>query len=298
MSDDLERRYARLLRLYPAEYRRARGAELLETLMESTEDGRKRPALREVAAIVLGALRLHAGREHRESVKHSWLAAFRPAALMLLVYGTANTAVHIALGLVYFGPTSSSPTAPETALTILALAFGLYAVVAVLRGRYRSAAVVASTAFLLTLPVTWPLHAPSFGDFWMFPLAVGLLLPLLKHRPLPIAGLLRYAPMAPLLLIAAEHGMSQAFPDIAGILQRGVLVALCAGGLVWLAVDERVAMALGLLFLGFLIQVALAIGGHAVQNPAAAALSGAVAALWPTLLLSFSAITARRQARL
>lgn len=55
MSDALERGYTRLLNFYPAEYRRTYGAELLETLM-AVSDGRRRPTVKESAALILGAL--------------------------------------------------------------------------------------------------------------------------------------------------------------------------------------------------------------------------------------------------
>jgi hypothetical protein len=275
---NLEKHYGRLLRLYPAEYRRARGAEILETLLESAEDGRRRPAAREVSALVLGALRVRAG-----SRQHRWPAAARAAALMLLVYGTANTAVQVAL---------FRPPLPSW----VALILGLFAVVAGLRDHYRSAAAVATAAFLIAVTVS----GPTVTDFWQFPLAVVLLLALPRRRPLPVAGLLRYAPALPLLLVAADNGLGQAFPDVAGILQRGAVAALCAGALLWLAVDERVAMALGLLLLnGLLIQVAWTLfDGHAVQSWPAAVSSIAVAAFGPAVLLLTSATTARHQATL
>jgi hypothetical protein len=284
MSAGLERHYARLLRLYPADYRRARGTELLETLLASAEDGRRRPAGREVAALVLGALRVRAGRERRQSVRHSWLAAVRAAALMLLVYGTATTAVRMALGL------------PKVLTLVVAVLLGLFAVIAALGNYYRSAAAIAAAAFLVSVTTS----GPNFGDFWQFPLAVVLLLALPRRRPLPVAGLLRYVPALPLLLIAADNGLGQAFPQVAGILQRGVLVALCAGALLWLAVDERVAMALGLLLLNdLLIQLGWTLlDGSAVQSWPAAVSSMAVAAFGPAVLLLTSATAARHQANL
>lgn len=51
----LERRYRRLLRAYPAGYRRERGEELVSTLIEVSGD-RARPPLRETAHLVAGGL--------------------------------------------------------------------------------------------------------------------------------------------------------------------------------------------------------------------------------------------------
>lgn len=287
MTADLERRYARLLRLYPAEYRRSRGAELLETLLESAEAGRKRPARREVAALVVGALRVHAGRQHRESVRQSWLAAFRAGALMLLAYSIANAVLLISLDVDY------GTRWPK----LVSVALSLCALVAVLRNSYRTAIAVALLSFAVALTASLPTHTASFGDVWRLPLAVVLLAPLLKWRPLPAAGLLKYAPAVPLVLVVAQQSLSQAFPEVSGILERGVLAALWAGALLWLAVDERVAMALGLLLLNdLLIQVGFLATGSFTPNPWAVALSIAVTAVGPATLLLSSAATARRQA--
>ena len=61
----LERRCRRLLRAYPAGYRAERGEEILGTLLESAPDGRTRPGRREVAALVLGGLRVRAAQNRR-----------------------------------------------------------------------------------------------------------------------------------------------------------------------------------------------------------------------------------------
>jgi len=296
VSADLERRYTRLLHLYPAAYRRARGAELLETLLESAEQGRTRPAAREVAALVLGALRAYAGRDRRQSTRLSWLVAFRAAALMLLVYDLAERAVAVAFDASYGGPSIWTPFA--LALTLVALTLGACAVGAVLRGRYGIAVATATAAFVATLVVTLSTGDVVFGGLWGFPLAIALLVPLLRHRPPPAAGLVRYAPVLPLLLVLVDQGASAVLPGIAGILQRGAVLALCAGSLLWLAVDERLAMAVGLLVLNtMLIQTAFLVGGG-VRSPAGAAVAMAITGFAPVVLLLASATTARRRARI
>jgi hypothetical protein len=93
--------------------------------------------------------------------------------------------------------------------------------------------------------------------------------------------------------------LAQLLPDIAGILRFGAFLGLAVGGLVWLAVDERVAMALGLLLLnGALIQLVFIPMELPLQNIPAALASVAVAASVPVVLLLASAGAARRHARL
>ena len=53
---ELERRYRRLLRLYPREFRARRESEMLGVLMASAQDGQTRPAPGSVADIVRGSL--------------------------------------------------------------------------------------------------------------------------------------------------------------------------------------------------------------------------------------------------
>lgn len=96
MSVQLERRYGRLLRLYPSAYRRERGDEVLTTLLETAEPGTVRPTARETLALVLGALRAHAGTNVRLTPGQTWMSAVRTGALMLLAYATAYTLVDVA----------------------------------------------------------------------------------------------------------------------------------------------------------------------------------------------------------
>ncbi|MEU7934965.1 hypothetical protein [Micromonospora echinofusca] len=54
---ELERRYHRLLRAYPAEYRRARGAEIVGTYLDLAGPGRRWPSPADAADLVRGGLR-------------------------------------------------------------------------------------------------------------------------------------------------------------------------------------------------------------------------------------------------
>jgi hypothetical protein len=62
----LERRYRRLLLIYPGRYRRAHGSEIVTTLLEMADDGQRRPSAAEAWHLVLGGVRqrfrLPAGR--------------------------------------------------------------------------------------------------------------------------------------------------------------------------------------------------------------------------------------------
>lgn len=72
---ELERRYRRLLRLYPAEYRHANEDEMLGVLLEASKPGQLRPTTRESWDLVRGAFAIHARRIPR-TIKRDWSDAF------------------------------------------------------------------------------------------------------------------------------------------------------------------------------------------------------------------------------
>ncbi|WP_406072884.1 hypothetical protein [Micromonospora sp. NBC_01638] len=84
---ELERRYRWLLRAYPRAYRQYRADEMLETLLATTEDERRRPKLREAAALVVGGLRARTGVDRLGSRSALGYSALRLSALSLLMYG-------------------------------------------------------------------------------------------------------------------------------------------------------------------------------------------------------------------
>ena len=53
---DLERRYRRLLKCFPARYRREHEQEILSVLMAGATDGQRRPGLADSADLVLSAI--------------------------------------------------------------------------------------------------------------------------------------------------------------------------------------------------------------------------------------------------
>jgi hypothetical protein len=297
MSAALQRRYGRLLRLYPADFRRDRGAEVLDTLLDAAEDGRMRPAWRETGAMVLGALRAHAGRDQRRSVRDSWLTALRAAALMLLAAALARTFLRLAVDLSVGGPMLWWVAEPE-ALNLVSLALTVLALIAALSRRHLVGAVLAAVAFGLAAAVTRPGDGPVFGAFEELPLAVLLLLAVAGRRPAPASGLLRYAPVIPAVLVLAEFGLASTFPEVSGIVTRALALAAVLAALLWLAVDERVTTAFGLLLLNsLLVQAAWLVVAEAA-DPRALALALTVGAAGPVLLLGAAGAATRRQARL
>lgn len=227
----IERRYARLIRLYPAAHRATRGPEMLDALLQSPF------SLREVRALLLGALRAHAARQD-VSPRQDLLTAFRTAAMMLLAAGVVSRAVYVVR------PFLSSA---ETAGNLAVAALGLAALACALRGRYLLSALGA----LVTLVASafWPVLDIALWGLWGYPLAILLLIPLRWFRPGRASGVLKYLPLLPVVLVLGDLLYSEVFPAVSGILRGGVYVGVVMAALLWLAVDERVSMAVGLYFL-------------------------------------------------
>ncbi|MEU9510974.1 hypothetical protein AB0D32_32385 [Micromonospora sp. NPDC048170] len=85
----LERRYHRLLRAYPAEYRRARGAEIVGTYLDLAGPGRRWPSPADAADLLRGGLR----QRLRAAGAADLIPGVRLAAVLAFLTATALAAV-------------------------------------------------------------------------------------------------------------------------------------------------------------------------------------------------------------
>jgi hypothetical protein len=274
-----------LLYLYPAEYRRSRGPELLATLDEAAAD--RRP---EFFGLVLGALRAHADHTHRGS----WLTAIRVAALTVLVSAIVSAPLYMGAFLGDAPRTDWEMFEPDLP-GMAAMPFGLVAALAVLREWYRSAAVAAAAAFVVAVTVLSLKDGPVQGAYLWYPVAAVLLLPLFSADPRPARGVLRYVPLLPLLYVLIDQrGLEQV---VVG--EQGIAILLCIGVTPWASVDERVATAVGLYLLGQGLVRTLAPvlwAAHAGHDiPHVYVQSMVILAMPPALLLTVSAFAVRRR---
>ncbi|MFG1921670.1 hypothetical protein [Cryptosporangium sp. NPDC048952] len=292
----LERRYARVLRLYPTAYREERGPELLATLLDAADDKRH-----QLPGLLLGALRAHAGQDRR-TLRDTWLTASRIAVLALLVSSVLTAPLRFSLYFAYGAPVDQwliDQSVPD----LVATPFGLTALVLTLRGRYLGAAVAAVVAVVVATPL-WMMNNNGEGAFLRYVFAALLLLPLVRHAPRPAAGLLRYVPLLPAVVMGVDQFSSYLLPSVVGRVSFAVTVAIGVGAIVWAAVDERVTLAVGLTFLtdALVWTVGLSVfvfqAGGIMGSMAALGLSVAFTAGVPALLLGVAAVAARRQVRL
>lgn len=105
---ELERRYRRLLRLYPREFRARRADEMIGVLMDGAADGQHRPARRDVSDIVRGSL-----RARLRGPRGGWTFALSAFALVAPVFLVLTDVLAVAF------PYSESRAAAQRFVSIL-----------------------------------------------------------------------------------------------------------------------------------------------------------------------------------
>jgi hypothetical protein len=121
---DLERRYAHWTALfYPANYRRERGSELMDTYLSLAAPGRKRPSVGDVADLAAGGLRQHV------RAAEGLGPGFRLAGLLALMTATACATGWAIFEVLAPVPPWSSRVGPFLSLAVAAWAAWLLAAV-------------------------------------------------------------------------------------------------------------------------------------------------------------------------
>ncbi|MEU8254957.1 hypothetical protein AB0C06_11915 [Micromonospora inaquosa] len=243
--NDLERRYLRLLRAYPADYRRARGAEIVGTYLDLAAPDQRWPAPVDAADLVRGGLR----QRLRAAGVTDLIPGVRLAALLAVVTATALAGVWgaaelhpppVGWGVPHVGPFVS--------LGVVTWAAWLLAAVVIAVAPSRVARWAIALALVLTLalpPVAAALDAPRPPLYVLLPqLVLGLLGLALPDRP-PAA--LRLAPLLSALLALAAAEFLVGLSDIDGYYGPALAVLPATGGL--------------LLAVGALLATGLAMGG-------------------------------------
>jgi hypothetical protein len=256
---ELQRRYASLMRLYPAAYRQARGAEMLTVLMDSAPQDRRRPQWREVQALILGALRVRAGAQGHRTAGQSWQVSLRAAALLLLIQTAGDTLWQTA-----FDSGGGGPLPTQVAMSLIIATTVVGAIIAVCRGAFLVATVMAAGAFVVQMISPGivqhfsPLPFTYFvSPAWQLLFVLVLLIPLIGRGPVMAPKALNLLLLVPGVSVALDgYGtlMHDAFFQTAG---RTVWQTLAIATLLWSVVDERVAMTFGLAFLNVVVNRAM-----------------------------------------
>ncbi|GIM90391.1 hypothetical protein [Paractinoplanes toevensis] len=267
MTAELERSYTRLLRLYPAGYRRERGDEMLDVLLAS---GATRLSLRERRALILGALRCRAGATGRRDLGTTWRQSAALAACMLMAFGAVST---VAREIAW-------PAGPDWRECVAA-ALGLAGILVAFRGWLPAAIGCAVAAYLFPMLSDGRLTY-SWSVEWL--LAAVLLIPAAVRGGRP-PWRQAYLLVLPLALLEPSLVPSP--------LQTGWIVLLAAV-LAWTVLDERAALAFGLMLtLGLADQGVAALSGLGFETTYVAMWVG-----WPGAMLVAGSVVARRRARI
>ncbi|MFE0527534.1 hypothetical protein ACFW0V_08050 [Micromonospora parva] len=192
--NDLERRYLRLLRAYPAEYRRARGAEIVGTYLDLAASDQRWPTPPDAADLVRGGLR----QRLRAAGVTGLVPGVRLAALLALVTASALAGLW---GTAELHPPPAEwgvpHVGPFVSLGVVAWAAWLLVAVVIAVAPSRVARWAITLALLLTIalpPVAAALDAPRPPLMVLLPQVVlgllGLALPDQSSRAIRLAPVL------------------------------------------------------------------------------------------------------------
>ncbi len=248
-------RHARLLlRVYPAAYRRERGGEIIGTLLEAS-DGRTRPRLRDVRALTVGGLRARRAQNRQRTAGANLRVAVMAGLAIYTAIWFATYVAGVIQGFVWFGPGTPPPIGwmgwPAAVTALLAGATVVLAWisprVALLAGALAAAAVV---VFAVANHDALPSHlVQALGIAGLAALAPRAGRP--SRRWLWLPGVIVLSGLAELATGYGWLGYSWRF---AGELS---LLAVAAVGIVWIAIDARLMVAVLTFFALIAVQMAV-----------------------------------------
>ncbi|RSM63975.1 hypothetical protein DMB66_21840 [Actinoplanes sp. ATCC 53533] len=242
-SDVLEKRYRMLLRAYPAEYRRERADELIDTLLGDEPTTRRWPTLRQAASLIRGALRVYGGS-----------TAARPTAVLLWQGIHLGAMAVLALGALIglddlveafqFGG-FSDPLAVLRDQGIHEVMVGA-ALVALVAGRARTAAVLTVAAAVVPTAFSTYLFSNGLPQWWA-PVVAAPLIVVGLWRPADVSP----APRANAVLVTAGMVALHLIPvegfrnvDMSSRILAAAMVTCGAAAFLWVAAaDQRLLVA-------------------------------------------------------
>ncbi|MET7865305.1 hypothetical protein [Micromonospora taraxaci] len=241
---DLERRYLRLLRAYPTEYRRSRGAEIVSTYLDLAGPGRRWPSPADAADLVRGGLR----QRLRAAGVSGLIPGVRLAALLAMVTTSVLAGVW---GVAELHPVSAergpAPLGPFISLGVVAWAAWLLVAVAMAVAPSRVTRLAIAVALLLTLallPAAAILDVPRPPLLVLLPQVVlGLLGLALPNRS---SMAMRLAPLVSSLLAVATTAFLVGRDAVGGYYSHTTATFLPSVGGLLLAVGALLAMGLAM----------------------------------------------------
>jgi hypothetical protein len=249
-----ERGYRRLLRAYPAWYRRERGEEILDTLLAAAQHGRTRPSLRDGGALILGGLRVRAGQNRRLTTTASLRLAVLFGVALWLTGRACFDLAFAGLGWLHPPGQYSAYTAVQGLVVLAAVGAAWFAPRGVVAAISLIAVATMSLIAVATHAYPWPGQWWLLGDPAM--LAALALLALGKERmPRCWLWLLGAEIFAQMLTV---YGTFHAPPFfVSPWLNDLPWVVILAAVVLWTVVDARPAIAAGVcVAIGWALQFA------------------------------------------
>ena len=194
-SDVLEKRYRMLLRAYPADYRRERADELIDTLIGDEPTTRRWPSAREAASLVRGGLRVYGGGAAPRPTAVLFWQGIHLGALAVLALGVLIGLDDIVEAFQFGGLSDPLTVLRNQGIHEIVLIAALVALVA---GRARTAAVLAVTAAVVPTVISQYLFLNGLPQWWA-PVVAAPLIVLGLRRPADVPP----APRANAVLVTA-----------------------------------------------------------------------------------------------
>ncbi len=290
-SDVLEKRYRMLLRAYPADYRRERADELIDTLIGDEPTTRRWPSAREAASLVRGGLRVYGGGAAPRPTAVLFWQGIHLGALAVLALGVLIGLDDIVEAFQFGGLSDPLTVLRNQGIHEIVLIAALVALVA---GRARTAAVLAVTAAVVPTVISQYLFLNGLPQWWA-PVVAAPLIVLGLRRPADVppapranAALVTAGILALHLIPAGGLRMVDAGPRIVA----AALVIAGVGAFLWVATaDQRLLIAVvPTLLLGTLHQLDNAgLTGELLRRP------DALPSLVVAVLMAVVAIVSTRQ---
>ena len=242
-SDVLEKRYRMLLRAYPADYRCERADELIDTLIGDEPTNRRWPSPREAVSLVRGGLRVYGGGTAARPTAVLFWQGIHLGALAVLALGVLIGLDDIVEAFQFGGLSDPLTVLRNQGIHEIVLIAALVALVA---GRARTAAVLAVTAAVVPTVISQYLFLNGLPQWWA-PVVATPLIVLGLRRPADVPP----APRANAVLVTAGILALHLIPagglrmvDAAPRIVAAAMVIVGVAAFLWVATaDQRLLIA-------------------------------------------------------
>lgn len=248
-SDVLEKRYRMLLRAYPADYRRERADELIDTLIGDEPTTRRWPTLRQTAALIRGALRVYGGSTAARPTAVLLWQGIHLGAMAVLALGAFIGLDDLVEAFQFGGFSDPLAVLRDQGIHEVMVVAALVALVA---GRARTAAVLTVAAAVVPTAFSTYLFSNGLPQWWA-PVVAAPLIVVGLWRPADVPP----APRANAVLVTAGMVALHLIPvegfrnvDMSSRMLAAAMVTGGAAAFLWVAAaDQRLLVAVTPTFL-------------------------------------------------